>query len=62
MRVRVAADGRPLDVAVTVSSGSPLLDAAALKALHTCRFVPATQAGRPVEAQHDVPYRFRIAE
>ncbi|MDA8249959.1 MAG: energy transducer TonB, partial [Rhodospirillales bacterium] len=60
MRVRVAADGRPLAAEVAVSSGSALLDRAALAAVTTCRFVPATQGGHPVEFTYDVPYRFRL--
>lgn len=62
MRVRVSADGRPLDAEVAVSSGSALLDRAALAALTACRFVPASQGGKPIAFVYEVPYRFRLAE
>ena len=62
MRVRVAADGHAVSAEVADSSGSDLLDRAALAALLRCRFIPATQAGRPVEFQYEVPYRFRLAD
>lgn len=60
MRVRVSAGGRTLSAEVAVSSGSPLLDRAAMEAITSCRFVPATQGGHPVEFVYDVPYRFRL--
>jgi protein TonB len=62
MRVRVSADGRPLIAEIAVSSGSALLDEAALAALRACRFTPAMQDGRPVAFTYEVPYRFRIAD
>jgi TonB family protein len=46
--------------AVMVSSGSDLLDRAALTAVKACRFVPATQDGRAVAFDYEVPYRFRL--
>ncbi len=60
LRVRVAPDGRPLAAGIAVSSGSDLLDRAALTALEACRFVPAMQGGRPVAFDYEVPYRFRL--
>ncbi|HET9018557.1 MAG TPA: TonB family protein [Acetobacteraceae bacterium] len=62
MRVRVSADGRAVSAEVVASSGSPLLDRAAMEAVTTCRFVPATQGGHPVAFVYDVPYRFRLAD
>jgi periplasmic protein TonB len=60
LRVNVSADGTPLDVAVLDTSGHQSLDAAALSAIRQWRFVPATQAGRAVPAEADVPVRFRL--
>ncbi len=60
LRVNVSADGSPLDVAVLETSGHQSLDAAALGAIRQWRFVPATQAGRAVAAEADVPVRFRL--
>jgi len=58
MRVQVAADGAPTEVAVLTSSGSPKLDHAAADALRTCRFRPATSGGHPVAGTADVGYNF----
>jgi len=60
LRVSVSADGAPLEVDVAQTSGFPSLDSAALSAVRQWRFVPATQAGRPIAAIADVPVRFRI--
>ena len=60
LRVNVSADGAPVDVAVMETSGHRSLDAAALAAIREWRFVPATQAGRPVPAEAEVPVRFRL--
>jgi protein TonB len=60
MRVRVTPEGRAAEVEVAQGSGSDLLDKAAVAALRTCRFEPATQAGRAVAFSYEVPYRFRL--
>ena len=60
IRVRVSAEGRPIAAEIMASSGSAILDRAALAAVDTCRFVPATQGGRPVASLYEVPYRFRL--
>jgi protein TonB len=60
LRVNVAADGTPLGVDVSATSGYPSLDSAALSAVRQWRFVPATQAGTPVSAVAEVPIRFRL--
>ena len=60
LRVSVSADGAPLEVDVAQTSGFPSLDSAALSAVRQWRFVPATQAGRPVAATAEVPVRFQI--
>jgi protein TonB len=61
LRVNVAADGTPVEVAVMDTSGHPTLDFAALSAVRQWHFVPATQAGQSVAAVADVPVQFRLA-
>jgi protein TonB len=60
LRVNVSADGRPIEVDVAQTSGYPTLDEAAQSAVRHWRFVPAMQAGAPIEAVADVPVRFRL--
>lgn len=59
VRVRVGADGTPEDVSIADSSGSRLLDRAALEAVRRWRFTPATANGRPVADTVQVPIDFR---
>lgn len=60
LAVSVSMDGLPLSVSIKASSGYTVLDKAALKAVSAWRFAPATQGGRAVEAQVDVPIRFSL--
>ncbi|MBP8097692.1 MAG: TonB family protein [Arenimonas sp.] len=61
LKVRVDTQGRPLEVVVENSSGSKLLDAAALKfVLARWHFIPATQGGTAIEAYALVPISFVI--
>lgn len=61
LKVRVDVQGRPVEGVVETSSGSSLLDAAALKfVLARWHFVPATQAGQAIEAYALVPISFVI--
>jgi protein TonB len=53
-------DGMPLDVEVMATSGHPSLDSAAQSAVRQWRFIPASQAGRPMAAVAEVPVRFRL--
>ena len=62
LRVTVSAEGTPLEVDVSATSGYPMLDSAALSAVRQWRFVPATQAGAPVSAAAEVPIRFRLED
>jgi len=62
LEVRVRADGLPERVAIGRSSGSGLLDAAALEAVRRWRFRPARRAGVPVEGDVTVPITFRLVE
>jgi protein TonB len=61
LRVDVAPSGVALAVTVATSSGHQILDDAAVAAVRTWRFSPATQAGMPVAAFADVPVHFSIA-
>ena len=61
LRVRVDAQGRPVSAVVETSSGSKLLDDAALKfVLARWHFIPATQDGGAIEAYALVPINFVI--
>ena len=62
LEVRVRADGLPERVAIGRSSGSSLLDAAALEAVRRWRFRPARRAGEPVPGVVTVPITFRLVE
>lgn len=47
----VRVDGTVSDTMITLSSGSPRLDQAAIAIVSRWRFTPATENGRPVEAR-----------
>lgn len=52
------AKGAPADVRVENSSRRPALDAAAIAAVRTWRFQPATRRGEPVPTRIRVPVKF----
>lgn len=58
--VLVSAGGDPAKVEVRTSSGSEVLDEAALDAVKHWRFVPARKGGQPVEAWVLVPITFTL--
>jgi periplasmic protein TonB len=62
VRVSVSATGTPLAVGIGQSSGHASLDDAALAAVRQWRFIPATQAGRPVPAAAVVPIQFQLED
>ena len=62
IRVRVSADGNARSVTIRQSSGYPLLDDAAAKAIRRWRFVPASFAGVAMAGTVDVPVTFRLTE
>jgi len=62
LRVRVSAEGRPLDVAIKESSGHRRLDRAALHAVEDWRFTPARHLGRPIDSTIAVPITFKLEE
>jgi protein TonB len=60
VRIALAADGTVLQVEVTASSGSRLLDEAALEAARASTFAPATRNQAPVESEAVANYRFEL--
>jgi len=62
VRVLVSSEGKPEIVRLGTSSGSNVLDQAALNAVQGWSFVPAKQGGQSVTAWVDVPIRFRLTE
>jgi protein TonB len=62
LSVEIGADGEPKSVVLKRTSGFPLLDEAALRAVRRWSFLPATMAGLPVASSADVPIRFNLAQ
>jgi protein TonB len=60
VRIALAADGTVRAVELTVSSGSRLLDEAALAAARASTFEPATRNHAPVESEAVASYRFEL--
>lgn len=60
IRVLVTAEGRPKSVTLETSSGSRILDEAALDAVQHWSFVPARRGRISVSAEVDVPVRFHL--
>lgn len=62
LRVQVAANGLPTEVAVQVSSGSERLDQSALETVRRWKFVPARLGNEPVAATVRVPIVFSLKD
>ena len=62
LNVLVQTDGTPAAISLNRSCGHPLLDRAALDAVHRWTFEPARAAGVPVSSLVVVPVRFSLAE
>jgi protein TonB len=60
--VDVSADGRAESVNILKSSGNDMLDASAVEAVRSWRFLPATRGGKPVPGKAEVPIRFILNE
>ncbi len=58
--VTVDAEGQPLTIVVSHSSGHPELDSAAISALQGARYKPGTLDGKPTAATLTVTVRFRL--
>jgi len=59
--VEIGGDGRASEVTLKRSSGFPLLDEAAIRAVRGWTFEPARAAGIPVSSRVDVPVRFSLS-
>lgn len=62
VQARVSRAGRCTCASVKHSSGRAVLDEAALAAVRRWLFRPATAGGMPVEADVEVPIRFRLSD
>jgi protein TonB len=60
--IRVSTGGMCLSVEVLESSGHTVLDRAAVAAVKKWRFKPASTGAAAVEAEVEVPIRFRLTE
>jgi protein TonB len=60
LEVAVTTAGKANSVSVSQSSGSSLLDEAALAAVRNWKFIPAKQGGEIVEAKVIVPVEFKL--
>jgi len=60
IRIVLGADGTVREVELTASSGSRLLDEAALEAARSSTFAPATRGRAPVESEAVASYRFEL--
>ncbi|WP_337245665.1 energy transducer TonB [Luteimonas sp. gir] len=62
MQVEVGADGAFRDVRIVKSSGSALLDAAAMEAARHWRYAPARRNGKPVRGHVRIPQTFALQD
>lgn len=60
VRVLIDEHGRPVEAAVSLSSGFPRLDDAAVRAVRAARFRPYVEGDRPRRAYALVPIRFDL--
>lgn len=62
LRVLVGEDGSAVEVTVQKSSGSRLLDQAAIEAVKTWKFNPGSKGGKPAQGYALVPIDFNLNE
>ena len=62
LKVLVGVDGSPQEVTIEKSSGSRLLDQAAIEAVKTWKFNPGSKGGRPATGYALVPIDFHLSE
>lgn len=60
LRVEVLLSGKSGEIQIISSSGHPLLDEAAVKAIRTWQFRPATRLGYPVDSWVELPVKFTL--
>ena len=58
----VHTDGTLADVVVKTSSGNPSLDAAAVSAVSTWHYFPATRNGKPIEVRSAAAVQFKLRD
>lgn len=61
LEVAVKTDGTALNIRIIQSSGSSILDEAALDAVRNWKFVPAQRNGQIVQANVIVPIEFKLS-
>ena len=62
LKVLVGVDGKPEEVTVERSSGSRLLDQAAIDAVKNWMFNPGSKGGKPSRGYALVPIEFNLSE
>ena len=62
LRARISPSGACMSVAILRSSGHTELDEAAVEAVRAWQFRPALVGGKPVEAELQIPIRFRLTD
>ena len=62
LSVEVSEEGLPMNVSLKHSSGSNLLDQAAIQAVKRWTFEPARAGALPVASRVDVPVRFSLSD
>jgi periplasmic protein TonB len=60
VHVRLDAEGTAVEIVVHRPSGFQMLDRAAVAAVRSWHFLPATRDGRPVSAWVEIPVRFHL--
>ncbi len=62
LKVLVGVDGSAEEVTIESSSGSRLLDQAAMEAVKTWKFNPGSKGGKPSRGYALVPIEFNLSE
>jgi len=62
LRIRITVEGNVAELELISSSGHPILDAAAVSAVRTWRFLPAIHNGHPTATTVRLPVRFALDE
>jgi protein TonB len=60
VRVRLDPEGAAVEIVLHRPSGFQMLDRAAIAAVRSWHFLPATRDGRPVSAWVEIPVRFHL--